>query len=93
MIRSIKVELNAAFPNMPLLPFHVFHGSAAAITVLNVPRRIVSLSVKVKNVSAVDRAFPAQRSGSAWVVVIPGSFFEQSGTSTRGVKIDGVDEA
>lgn len=91
MIRSIKVELNAAFPQMPLVPFQVFHDSAAAVTILNVPRRIVSLSLKVKNVSGVEQTFAAQRSGSSWGVVVPASFFSQSGTSTKGVKVIGVD--
>lgn len=93
MIRTIKVELNAAFPNMPLAPFNVFHNSAAAVTVLNVPRRIVSLSLKVKNVSGAEQAFAAQRNGSSWGVVIPANFLAQSGTSTKGVKIVGVDDA
>lgn len=92
MIRTIKIELNAAFPQMPLIPFQVFHDSAAAITILNVPRRILALSLKIKNVSAVEQTFAAVRSGSAWSVTVPGTFFGQSGTSTRGVKIIGVDE-
>lgn len=92
MIRTIKVDLNAAYPNMPLDPFQIFNGSSMAVVILNVPRIIQKVRIVVKNVAGAIVQKDAERSGSSWCAIVPGTSFSVCGTVELGVKIEGFDE-
>jgi len=95
MIRTIKVDLNAAYPNMPLEPVNVFAGSAASFTICNVPRSvgdraITLVALEFKTRGGVSETLPAVRVGSAWEVTIPASRFQLPYSAALGVRIVGI---
>ena len=100
MIGTINIKVSASRPNMPLGPFHVFAGSAASFTIVDIPlplgvRKVTGVTLAAKNVAGVTTGFAAVRVGSAWGVTVPPSHFAASGTVERGVSIlaTGVDDA
>lgn len=100
MIGTINIKVSASRPNMPLGPFHVFAGSAASFTIVDIPlplgvRKVTGVTLAAKNVAGVTTGFAAVRVGSAWGVTVPPSHFAASGSVERGVSIlaTGVDDA
>ena len=94
MIRTIQLELNAAQPDFPVQPIRLFAGSAASLTILNVPRSVgaravTAISVQVKLRTGGSVTIPATRVGSAWEVTIPASNFAEPYSASLGLKILG----
>lgn len=94
MIRTVKLELHAAHPNMPLEPICVFAGSAATLTILNVPRavgrrNVTGLRLDVKTPTA-EANYPAVRVGSCYEVTIPASLLASPFSADLGVKVVGL---
>lgn len=92
MIRTIKIDVNAANPQLPLQPVSVFEGSAASLVLLNVPRSlgkrtITAVSVVVINPDSMAQAYEATREGSAYQVTIPAEAFGGSGSVENGIMI------
>lgn len=92
MFKTIKIELNAANPNIPFETCRPNAGSAASFTILNVPRplgkrAIEHLYVQVSNVAGTSQSFEAVRVGSAWGVTVPAAAIGESGTVTNGVSV------
>lgn len=100
MIRTIHIEVHAANPNLPLEPIEVFEGSAASLTILNIPRahgqrEVTGVTAIVTDMEGVTRGFGATRAGSAWNVTIPASALGHSGEISNGLLIsaNGTDES
>lgn len=92
MIRTIKIDVNAANPQLPLQPVSVFEGSAASLVLLNVPRSlgkrtITAVSVVVINPDSMAQAYEATREGSAYQVTIPAEAFGGSGSVENGIMV------
>ena len=99
MIRTVRIEVNAAYPDMPLERTAVYTGSAASFTIINVPRKhgkrdITGVSVSVKNAAGATQSFAAVRDGCAWNATVPASAIGAAGNIERGLVIaaSGVDE-
>lgn len=99
MIRTVRIEVNAAYPDMPLERAAVYTGSAASFTIINVPRKhgsreITGVAVSVTSVAEVTQSFAAVRDGCAWNVTVPASAIGASGKVTRGLVVtaSGTDE-
>lgn len=99
MIGTMHIRLSAARPNLPLGPYHVFAGSAASFTIVDLPRplgvrKIESVTLVAKSVAGVTTGYAATRVGSAWGVTVPAGFFATSGFVARGIVIEagGIDD-
>lgn len=100
MIRTMKIEVSAAAPHLPLQPIELFEGSAATFVIVGVPRahgkqEIGAVAVQVANPDGDSTAYAATRVGSSWVVTVPATAFGGSGFAARGVVVSasGTDES
>lgn len=99
MIRTIKIDVNAAYPQMPIERASAFVGSSISLTLLNVPRRhgerdITSVRVTITNAQGTITTRDAVRNGCAWNVTMPSVAVGGVGTIANGLIVSavGVDE-
>lgn len=75
MISTVVVKLNAAHPDVPLVPLVSFRGSASSVRVVDVPRQIgawaiTGVTVKATYPDGTSVARAAVRVGGAWVATL-----------------------
>ena len=99
MIRTVKIEINAANPQLPLTPAEVFEDSAVTFIIIGIPRAhgkqtITGVSVGVINPDGQATAIEAVRDGSAWIATMHAADIGGSGTVKNGILISasGKDE-
>ena len=97
MIGTLDIEVNAANPQMPLLPVYAFVGSPSNIRVRNVPRAIGSWKLTKVYLAAnlpdnTSASVETKLTGGVWCGTLPASSLP--GQSLMGFKItaDGIDE-
>lgn len=97
MIGTIKVQLNAAHPNMPLQPLFAFAGSPSNLRIIDVPKKIgtwqlTSVYVAYNYPDNTAKTAPCTLVGGAYVCTLEAC--DVVGTSGLGYTVlaDGVDE-
>lgn len=97
MIGTLKIRVQAANPQMPLLPIFTFKGSPSSLRILDVPKSIGKWNITkvyIKSTSPDNslKIHACVRQGSVWVGTIDGT--EIAGKVKSGIEIlaDGIDE-
>ena len=97
MIGTIKIQLNAAHPNLALQPLYAFVGSPSNIRIIDVPKKIGNWQIDrvYVNYNYPDNSqqtLPCALVGGAYVCTLPAS--EAVGKSALGYSVlaDGTDE-
>ena len=97
MIGTIKIQLNAAHPNLALQPLYAFVGSPSNLRIIDVPKKIGNWQITEVYVSYnypdnTQQTLPCTLVGGAYVCTLPAS--TAVGTSGLGYSVvaNGVDE-
>ena len=97
MIGTIKIQLNAAHPNMALPPLYAFVGSPSNLRIIDAPKKIGSWQITEVYVSYnypdnTQQTLPCTLVGGAYVCTLPAS--TAVGTSGLGYSVtaNGTDE-
>lgn len=99
MIGHRDLHTTAANPNFEMGTLYVRQDSAANVALLDVPRRsgiaITRVWMRVTNCDGVTADYDAVRTGTMWVVDVPGTHFATPGEVPGGVDVwasgDGAD--
>ncbi len=97
MIGTIKIQINAAHPNLALPPMYAFVGSPSNLRILDVPKKIgnwqiTEVQVNFNYPDNTQQTLPCVLIGGAYVCTLPAS--NEVGKSVFGYTVlaNGVDE-
>lgn len=78
MIKTLEIKCNAAYPDMPLMPFVAFKSSPSSVRIMDVPKKIGSWNITevIVKVQYPDNSYSTKncvRNGNVWVGTLDGT--------------------
>ncbi len=91
MYGTITVKDTAGHPNLPLPTVYVDEGSAATISISDVPASATSVTLTMTNADGTALSTAAEYAGGIWTATIPASHFASVGSIAGGTVVKASD--